>query len=266
MGIGRGIRTVLPRGQERLHKNDQIFALARPKHIPHIARILGKSASRIDSVMILGGTKVGMRVAAQLSGVRHMSLKLVEPDRTIATQLAETLEGVLVIHGDVADLDLLVAEGLGEMDAFVAVTNDEESNLVSCLMAKHLGVQKTVALLSKGGYVPISQAIGLDAAVSTKLAVSREVLRFLRGKHVMSVATVYGLDLEVLEMIAEVRSPITRKPLKELSLPAGILVGAVLHGRDVDVATGDTEIEAGDRVITFVLPARISELERLFSK
>ena len=266
VGVSRGIRTIMPHGETRLQKNDQVFVFARPKHIPHVSRLFGKSDRRIQNVMILGGTKVGALVARQLGHKKFKSIKLVEPDLATAEQVARELANVLVIHGDAADIDLLVTEGLGEMDAFVAVTDDEESNLVACLMAKHLGVYKTVALLSKGAYVPISQAIGLDAAVSKKLAISREILHFLRGKHVLSVATVHGLDVEILEIEARPRAPITRKPLSELKLPADLVIGAVLHGKHVEVATGDTHISPGDRSIVFVRSRSIPQAERLFEK
>ncbi len=266
MAIARGIRTILPGGNERFQKNDQVFVLTWPKFIPHVARIMGKSDTRIQHVMVLGGTQVGAKIALQLSQSKGKRLKLIEPDRNVARRLAEDLADVLVIHGDATDIDLLVREGLGEMDAFVAVTDDEESNLVTCLMAKHLGVKKTVAMLSKGAYIPISQSIGLDAAVSKKLAVSRQILRFLRGKHVLSVATVHGLDAEVLELEVSPRSPATRKPVKDLSLPRGVLIGAVLHRDKAEVATGKTEIAPGDRVIVFVLPQSIRDVEAYFGR
>lgn len=266
MAIGRGIRTILPRGDEVLRANDQVFVLAQPKEIPHVSRLMGKSERRIQNVMILGGTQVGARVAQHLSESKFKRLKLIEPDRDRAEKLAEALKDVLVIHGEATDIDLLAVEGLGEMDAFVAVTDDEESNLVTCLLAKHLGVQKTVALLSKPAYVPISQSIGLDAAVSKKLAVSREVMRFLREKHVLAVATVQGLDAEILEIEAKVRAQVTRAPLKDLSLPKGMLVGAVTNGKGVRVATGETHIQPHDRAIVFVLPGYISDAERYFDK
>ena len=264
MAISRGFRTILPHGDERLQRNDQIFVLARPDEIPVVARAMGKLEAPIQRIMILGGTKVGAQVARQLGDEKNRQIKLIEPDREQAEQLAEELEHVLVLHGDVTDIDLLVSEGLDEMDAFVAVTDDEESNLVTCLMAKHLGVRKTVALLSKTAYVPISQAIGLDAAVSQKLAVSREILRFLRGRHVLSVATVYGLNAEILEIEAKPRAPIVRRPLKALKLPRGVLIGALLRNGQVEIATGDTQIQEGDRAIVFVTPDQLAEVERLF--
>jgi trk system potassium uptake protein TrkA len=214
--------------------------------------------------MILGGTKVGALVARELGSRKNTRIKLIEPDRRRAEDLAEALENVLVINGEATDIDLLVTEGLSDMDAFVAVTDDEESNLVTCLLAKHLQIRKTVALLSKGAYIPISQSIGLDAAVNKKLAVSREIMRYLRGKHVLSVATVHGMDAEILEIEAAPRSPIVRDELKSLKLPAGILIGASMHGKNVEIATGDTKIGPGDRAYVFVLPNLVEDAEELF--
>jgi trk system potassium uptake protein TrkA len=264
--IARGMRTILPRGDERLHPNDQVFVLTRPKYVTPVSRVMGKDETRMHHVMVLGGTRVGAGIAMRLSRQGSKRIKLIEPDREHAEELAERLDNVLVIQGDTTDIDLLVREGLGEMDAVVAVTDDEESNLVTCLMAKHLGVQKTVGLLSKGAYIPISKAIGLDAAVSKKLAVAREVRRYLRGKHVLSVATVHGLDAEILEVKATPDAPVTHKPLKDLELPQGILLGAVEHSDGAtEIATGTTHIEAGDRAIVFVLPDQVGRVESLFA-
>ncbi len=264
MAIARGIRTILPNGQERLRKNDQVFILARPKTIPPVLAMLGKSDVRLQNIMILGGSDIGAKVALQLSQEKTKRVKLVESNRERAEKLAENLGSCLVIHGEGTDIDLLVKEGLSDMDAFVAVTDDEESNLVTCLLAKHLQVRKTVALLSNGAYIPISQSIGLDAAVNTKLAVSREVMRFLRGKHVKSVATVHGLDAEILEIEARPMSAITKDTLMNLKLPKGLLIAAVMKGKDIEIATGLTKIEPGDRAHIFVMPNMISQAENLF--
>jgi trk system potassium uptake protein TrkA len=263
--INRGVQTILPRGDETLQAGDQVFVLTRPKYVTPVTRIMGKEDTRMRQVMITGGTRVGAGVAQRLAQDDNMRIKLIEGDEETATELAEDLPNVLVINCDPTDIDTLVAEGLGEMDAFVSVTDDQESNLVTCLMAKHLGVYKTVGLLSKSAYIPISTAIGLDAAVSKKLAVSREVRRFLRGKHVLSVATVHGLDAEILEIEAGAGSAIVQAPLREQSLPSGILIGAVQHDDGVEIATGQTRVEPGDRVITFCLPQTTSRTEELFA-
>jgi trk system potassium uptake protein TrkA len=264
MAINRGARTILPRGDETLQKNDQIFVLSTPDTVQDVTQLMGKVHTQINKIMVLGGSAIGRHVAEQLQADDEKKVKVVESDRTRAEQLAQDLSNVLVIHGDATDIDLLTREGMGEMDAFVAVNDDEESNLVSCLLAKHIGVFKTVARLSKGAYIPISQTIGLDAAVSEKLAVSREILRFLRGKHVLSVATVHGLDAEILEIEANENSPITEAPLKRLNVPGGVLIGAVIREDDVVVATGGTHIRPGDQAIVFAVPGMAEEGENLF--
>ncbi len=265
MAITRGIRTILPNGDERFRNNDQVFVLARPKSVPPVLELFGKSDRRIQNVMILGGTDIGAKVAFRLSQEKHKSIKLIEGNRQRAEQLAEVLGSVLVIHGDDTDIDLLITEGLSDMDAFIAVTDDEESNLVTCLLAKHLTVRKTVALLSKGAYIPISQSIGLDAAVNKKLSVSREIMRFLRGKHVKSVATVHGMDAEILEIEASPRSKITSDILMNMKLPTGLLLAAVNSGDEIEIATGQTRIKAGDSAFIFVMPGQIAKAEALFA-
>ena len=264
MAVVRGSRTLLPRGDEKIQSQDQLFVLGAPENVSRVASAMGKSEVQMGNIMVLGGTKVGARVVEQLCESPERRVKLVEPNRERARELSEMLPGALVLCGDATDIDLLASEGLGEMDAFVAVTDDEESNLVTCLMAKHLGVSKTVGLLSKPAYIPISQTIGLDAAVSTKLTVSREVTRFLRGKNVRSVATVHGLDAEILEIETAEGANVTKRPLKDLSFPQGVLVGAVQQNGTAEVATGSTQIGAGDRAIVFVLPGKEKKAEALF--
>ncbi len=260
----RNGESYLPDGDEVLRPGDQIFVLTRPKYVTPVIRILGKEAVTMEQVMILGGTRVGAGIARRLSKQNGKRIKLIEPDPDRAQELAEELSGTLVLNGDPTDIDLLKGEGLAEMDAFAAVTEDQESNLITCLMAKNLGVYKTVAQLSKAAYIPISQQIGLDAAVSKKLAVAREVRRYLRGTHVKSVATVHDLDAEILEIEASPRAPITTGPLRSLDLPDGLLVGAVDHDEAAEIATGNTTIEAGDRAIVFVLPGSVQAAEALF--
>ncbi len=266
VALVRGIRTLLPTGAEKLRKGDQVFVMGRPQDIPDVLRLLGKSDRKISNVMILGGNAVGAKVALELSRDKDMHVRVVEPDLERATELADVLDRCLVIRGEATDIDLLVTEGLPNMDAFVAVTDNEESNLVTCLLAKHLGVYKTVALLSQGAYIPISQSIGLDAAVNKKMAVSSEIMRFLHATHVHSVATVHGLDAEILEIEAGNGAPITKKTLSKISMPRGILIGAILKGDSVEVATGHTQVNAGDKAYVFALPRAIHDIEAMFKE
>ncbi len=263
MVIQRGGRTILPRGDDVFRPRDQVFVLAYTPDLPEVIRLFGKSEARMRYIMILGGTPIGAKTALLLSQMRGMQVKLIEPDRVQAEKLAETLPDILVLNGDPTDIDLLVAEGLGETDAFIAVTRDEESNLVTCLLAKHLGVKKTIAQVSKPGYVPLSQTIGLDAAVNVKLAVSRGILHFLRGRLVESVATIPGIDVEIVELKVEEGAALDGKVVREIRFPRGMLLGAVIRNGSVEIVTGDTRIQAGDRLLVFVLPGRLAEIRKL---
>ena len=264
--ILRGTTTILPGGDVRIQPDDHIFVITRPRDISAVTQLLGKQDVRIRHIMIAGGTRVGASTARRImNDCPDCRIKLIEPNAKRAEQLAAELTDVLVLQGDTTDVELLVEEGLKDMDAFVAVSDVEEANLVTCLMAKEYGVYKTVAQLSKAAYIPMSEQLGLDAAVSTKLAVSHEVQRFFRGQHVLSVATVYGLNAEILEAYTSPNAPITQGPLHTLDLPEGMLIAAVNHENGpIEIATGDTHIQANDRVIVFVLPESAKHIEDLF--
>lgn len=269
MAVQRNVATLIPRGETRLRMNDHVFILARSEDMPKVVHVFGKSEKRIQKIMILGGNPIAVKVAAELSKEKtsrrnRKMIKLIEPDRRRAEMIADQLANVLVIHGAPSDIDLLTIEGIGQMDAILAVTEDEELNLVTCLMAKHMKVPKTVALLSKTAYIPLSQTIGLDSAVNPKFAVSREILGFIRGRNVTSVATIHGLDAEVLEIKAGEKAPITKRPLSGLMIPRGILIGAIINESGAHVASGDTQIQANDRVILFALPHLVQEVEYYF--
>ena len=266
MGISRGIRTILPDGNERLYPNDQVFVLCKADDYQRVSAVFGHSKNSVlQNVMISGGSTVGAVVAQRLSENKEHNVKLIVPDLETAESLAESLPHVLVIHGEVSDIDLLAMEGIVEMDAFIAVSDNEASNLVTCLIAKHLGVTKTVALLSNPAYIPISQRIGLDAAVNLKLSVSKEILSFLRGNHISSIATIQGLNAEVLEIKAMPGSKITKQAVQKLKLPKGLSLGAITNSGKTEIINGSTVISPGDDVICFVESAEVKSVEKLFN-
>jgi trk system potassium uptake protein TrkA len=219
----------------------------------------------IERVMIAGGTPIGAMIARILcQDEKKWNIKLIEPDYDTAAELAQELKDVLVLNGNPTDPDLLAAEGITDTDAFISVTDDEESNIISCLMAKHLEVQKTVALVSKSDYIPLSQTIGLDAAINKKSAASNEIHRHVRGGRVISVTTLQGIKAEVIELQAAPKSKITKKPIRKIKFPEGCVVGGILSNGSTDIATGQSQIQPNDRVIIFCLPEAIDKVTSLF--
>lgn len=263
--IARKGLTIIPSGNLRIQALDQVFILAKTEDIPDIIKTTGKPDVEINRIMIAGGTPIGAMIARILCNEdKKWNIKLIEPDYDTAVELAQELKDVLVLNGNPTDPDLLATEGITDIDAFISVTDDEESNIISCLMAKHLEVKKTVALVSKSDYIPLSQTIGLDAAVNKKSAASNEIHRHVRGGRVISVTALQGIKAEVIELQAAPKSKIVKKPIHKITFPEGCVVGGILRNGSTEIATGQSQVNANDRVIIFCLPEAIDKVTSLF--
>lgn len=266
VAIGRRGLTLIPKGPVKLQAYDQVFILAKTEDIPGIVETTGKKETELHRIMIAGGSAIGSTIARMLCGdqSKNWSVKLIEPDYNKAEELAIELKNGMVLHGNPTDPDLLATEGITDMDAFIAVTDDEESNIISCLMAKHLDVKKTVALVSKSDFIPLAQTIGLDAVINKKVAASNEIHRYVRKGRVISVTELRGIKAEVIELQATPKSKIVGKPIKKLKLPDGCVIGGVLCEGSVEIATGITVIKPHDRVMVFCQPQAVEKITHLF--
>ena len=159
VAIFRNFKTIIPSGNDKFLPNDQVFVITTPEGMDMVLKLSGKENLKFENIMILGGGKIGRRVAALLEST--MKVKLIESNKEKSFELADTLKSTLVIQGDGRDIDLLAQEGIIDMDAFIALTEDAETNIITCLMAKHLGVTKAIALVDKVDYIPLTQTIGL---------------------------------------------------------------------------------------------------------
>jgi trk system potassium uptake protein TrkA len=266
VAIGRRGLTLIPKGPVKMQAFDQIFVLAKTEDIPKIVETTGKKETELNRIMIAGGSAIGSMIARILctDQSKNWSIKLIEPDYDTAEELAIELKNAMILHGNPTDPDLLATEGISDMDAFIAVTDDEESNIISCLMAKHLDVKKTVALVSKPDFIPLSQTIGLDAVINKKVAASNEIHRYVRKGRVISVTELRGIKAEVIELQASPNSKVVGKQVKKMKLPDGCVIGGVLCNGSVEIATGVTEIQANDRVMVFCLPEAVDKVTQLF--
>jgi trk system potassium uptake protein TrkA len=262
VALQRNFRTIIPKGNDRFLPNDQVFIITKPDGHEMILKLSGKENINFDHIMILGGGKIGRRVAKLLEG--EMSIKLIESDEEKSVELAGALTNTLVIRGDGRDIDLLAQEGIIDVDAYVALTEDAETNIISCLMAKHLGVKKTIALVDKVEYIPLTQTIGLDSLINKKLIAANNISRFIRKGKVVALASLEGIDAEVLEYIAQPKSPITKKPVKDLDFPKEAIIGGIVRGDESTIAVGDTKISPGDKVVVFSLPGGMKKIEKFF--
>lgn len=265
VAISRRGRTIIPRGTNQIMPLDHIFIITKNEHVKAITVATGHKDVNLRRIMIAGGDEVGRMLARKLAQDKQKwEIKLIEPDEDKATEIANNQRNILVLHGDGTDPNLLVVEGIQEMDAFVSVTEDEESNIISCLMAKHLEVKKAVALVSKSQYIPLSQTIGIDAVVNVKASASDEIHRHIRQGQLLTVKALQGIKAEIMEVIAGKNCDISDQPIHSLGIPDGIVIGGILSGGSAEVATGDSIIKKGDRVIVLALPDAINQVEKLF--
>ncbi len=262
VAIYRNFRTIIPSGKDRFLANDQVFVITKPEGIDMILKLAGKENLKFDNIMILGGSKIGRRAAELLQ--KEMTIKLIESNEDKTLLLAEDLSDTLIIHGDGRDIDLLAQEGIIDVDAFVAVTDDAETNIISCLMAKHLGVTKAIALVDKVDYVPLTQTIGLDSLINKKLIAATNILQFIRRGEVIAQTTLEGIDAQLFEYIAQSNSPITKKAVKDIGFPKEAIIGGVIRGKESFIAVGNSQIKPNDKVVIFSLPGGVKKIEKFF--
>jgi trk system potassium uptake protein len=263
VAIYRNFKTIIPAGNDRFLPNDQVFVITTPGGLDMILKLAGKEKIKFDKIMILGGGKIGRRVAKLLEN--NMDVKLIESNEEKSFDLADDLQKTLVINGDGRDIDLLAQEGIIDMDAFISLTDDAETNIISCLMAKHLGVKKAIALVDKVDYVPLTQTIGLDSLINKKLLAANNITRFIRKGEVEAIASLEGIDAEVLEYVAAPGSPITKKKVKDIGFPKEAIIGGVIREGSSFIIVGDSQIKANDKVVVFSLPAAIKKIPKFFT-
>lgn len=262
VALHRNFRTIIPKGNDRFLPNDQVFVITRPEGNSVVLKLAGKEEIKFDNIMILGGSKIGRRVAQLLED--RMTVKLIESDEEKSLQLADSLTKTLVIKGDGRDIDLLAQEGIIDVDAFVAVTEDAETNIITCLMSKHLGVKKAIALVDKVNYIPLTQTIGLDSLINKKLIAANNISRYIRKSEVLALSTLEGIDADIMEYVVQPNSPITKKPIKDLGFPKEAIIGGIIRGDESMIAVGDTKIQNGDKVVVFSLPGGVKQTEKYF--
>lgn len=262
VAIHRGLRTIIPSGNDIFLPNDQIFVITNPGGHDSILELAGKDKTKIENLMILGGGKIGRKAARLLEN--EINIKIIEKGKDRSVELADHLQKALVIQGDGRDLDLLAQEGIIDMDAFIAVTDDAETNIITCLMAKHLGVPKTVALVDNVDYVPLTQTIGLDALINKKLITASNISRFIRKSNILTLASLQGIDAEVLEFIARDNSKVTSAPVKDLKFPKHAIIGGYVRDGEGFITVGDSQLEPGDKVVVVALPSDIGKVEKYF--
>lgn len=257
-------QTIIPRGDTEYKLNDQVYFSVPNYSIEKLYPIIGKEHITIKNVMILGGSSIGQKTARNLCK-DNFKVKLVEKDRERASTIAEEQRHTLVINGDGRDLELLEEENIRDMDAFIAVTGDSETNIMSCLVAKSKGVKKTVALVENMDYINISQTIGIDTLINKKLIAASNIFKHIRKGEILALANLHNVDAEVFEFEVQKDAKVTQKPIRELRFPREAVFGGIIRDGKALMSFGDMQIQTGDHVIVFCLPEAIATVEELFN-
>ena len=264
VAIARGSQTIIPGGGTRIEPGDQTFIMGEASHMTEVLTLAGYDRFNLRRVVIAGGSREAWFLARLLEEHR-IECTILESDRARAVNLAERLTRSLILHGDATDLELLEMEGIGDADGFVAYTGSDETNLLSCLLAKSLGTRKVISLIDRFDYVPLVARVGVDAAVSPRVAAVNAIMSYVRRGSVLAVATLKGTRAEGIEFDVSARFPFVGQPLARVRFPAGSLVGAIVRGGQVIIPHGADTIRVGDRVIMFVLADVAREVEKLFA-
>jgi trk system potassium uptake protein TrkA len=263
--IFRGAQVIIPRGGDRLESGDHVYVVTTEGELEDALRFMGVHARQsVDRVFIVGGKQVGIRLAQTLER-RGKSIKLFEQDAQRCLKISQLVKETVIVNGDGTDEATLMEENIEGVDAFLALTNDDEDNIIACLLARKLGARKVVALINRLNYLVMAQRLGINTTVSPRLVAVDRTLRFIRKGGVVSVTTFRQEEAEAIELVAPAGSRYVGKRLRDLRFPEGAIVGAVARpGGEAVVPRGDAVIEAGDRVIFFALERVVPKLESAF--
>ncbi len=262
VAISRAGRTIIPRGEDVFEEGDMVYVISGRASVKEVTACAGKPNIDVKNLMILGGSRIGRRIAKALQN--EIDIKLVDYNPEKAYKLAEMLDNTLVIAEDGRKSEVMIEEGLDKMDAFVALTGRAETNILAAMLAQRMGVKKVIAEVENMNYISLAESIGIDTIINKKLITASSIFRFTMNTDVQAIKCLNGCDAEVLEFIVKPNSPATKGRIKHINFPREAIVGGIVRGDKAMIATGNAEIQAYDRVVVFALPSAISKVGSFF--
>ena len=263
VAIMRDGNTIIPKSSDTYMVGDMVYVISRQGAVSEVMALSGKSSVNINNMMILGGSRIGIQIAKELQD--EVNIKLIDYNAEKAYRLAEMLERTLLLHQDGRDTDAMLEEGLANMDAFVAVTGRSETNILTAMLAKRMGVKRVIAEVENMNYINIANSVGVDTIVNKKIVTASNIFRFTMSTDVLAIKCLTGSDAEVLEFIVKPNSPATKTTIDHMELPEDVIIGGVVRGDKVFIATSNMQINAYDRVVVFAMPSAISEIGYYFN-
>jgi trk system potassium uptake protein TrkA len=255
--------TIIPRGDTIFQERDQVYFITSTGGVDELYKISGMVREDIKNVMILGGSKIGYKTARDLSE-HKFHVKLIEKDKDRALDLADDLPNTLIISGDGRNVELLEEESISAMDAFISVTGNSETNIMSCLVAKSKGVKKTIALVENMDYFELSHSIGIDTLINKKLLAANNIFRYVRKGEVVAMTKLNNMNVEILEFEVKSSSKVCNQFIKNIDFPRSAIIGGIIRNDEGLIALGDFKIKPLDKVVVCCLPKAIKSVEKLF--
>ena len=265
VAIKRGTDTIIPRGDDTIKLNDIVYFTTTRKYIPYIRKIAGKEDyADVRNVMIMGGSRIAVRTAQYVPD--YMQVKIVDNDLNRCNRLTELLDDrTMIINGDGRDMDLLIEEGLKNTEAFVALTGNSETNILACLAAKRMGVNKTVAEVENIDYIGMAESLDIGTVINKKMISASHIYQMMLDADVSNVKCLTFANADVVEFTVKADSKITKHLIKDLGLPKGTTIGGMIRNGEGILVTGDTLVRAGDHVVVFCLSMMIKKIEKYFN-
>jgi trk system potassium uptake protein TrkA len=264
VAIKRDNETIIPRGSDTIMSGDIVFFTSEKKNIDEIRKQTGKSETEVKSVLIMGGGRIAIRASQYLPEKIH--IKIIESSREKSIRISEKVpENVLVINGDARDTSLLIQEGIQDAQAFIALSENSETNILACIAAKRYGVSKTIAQVENIDYIPMAEKLDIGSVVNKKLIAASHIYKFLLDVDVSNVKCLAFANADVAELTAREGSKITRKKIKDLRLPRAMTLGGLLRDGETMLIDGETQIMANDSVVVFCLDTAMNRLEDYFN-
>jgi trk system potassium uptake protein TrkA len=265
VGISRHENIFVPKPTDQMLVGDDIYLIVEGSHVERALDIFGHEEREARRVVILGGGNIGLYLAKQLeaSGAK-INLKIIELDKERAEKIADQLDRTVVLHGDGLDQDLMREAGIKSAETIIALTNQDQVNILACVLAKKEGCQRALCLVNEASYTTLSESLGIDAFIDPKAKTVSTILRHVRRGRIRDLYSIANGAAEVIEAEALETSPLVGKPLKEAELPDGMIIGAIVRGEEVIIPRGSTQVETNDRVILFAQKDVVHKVERLF--
>lgn len=265
VAVKRGDETVIPHGVDCLRANDIVYFMTTPKYINYIRDLAGKEDyPDVSNVFIMGGSSTAVHLANAMPDYMHA--KIIEADVKRAERLNEVIHNphTLIIHGDGRDLSLLEEEGIRKTQAFAALTENSETNILACLAAKRLGVRKTVAMVENTDYISMAESLEIGSIINKKTFAASHIYQMMLKADITSVKSLTVANADVAEFSASPEARIIRHPIKDLGLPDCVTLGGLVRNGHGQLINGMTQIQAGDTVVAFCLAGGIKKLEKFF--